>query len=115
MDGGAVGTMTASWTDYCGEDNSTVLFGTEGVLRIYEDPAHSVILQKRSGETEYFDVDRIQTNDDQTKSGVIDLFVDHLADPEKPYISGESVLHAMRAVFAALESSETGRRVTICE
>ncbi len=115
MDGGAVGTMTASWTDYCGEDNSTVLFGTEGVLRIYEDPAHSVILQKRSGETEYYDVDRIQTNDDQTKSGVIDMFVDHLADPEKPYISGESVLHAMRAVFAALESSETGRRVTICE
>lgn len=113
MDGGAVGTMTASWTDYCGEDNSTVLFGTEGVLRVYEDPAHSVVLQKRGGETEFFDVDRIQTNDDQTRSGVIDMFVDHLLDPQKPFISGESVLSAMRAVFAAQESSETGRRVTI--
>ena len=58
-------------------------------------------------------MDRIQTNDDQTRSGVIDMFVDHLLDPQKPFISGESVLSAMRAVFAAQESSETGRRVTI--
>lgn len=113
MSGGAVGTMTASWTDYCGEDNATVLFGTEGVMRIYEDPAHSIVLQKRGGETAYFDVDRIQTNDAQTKSGIIDLFVDHLLDPSKPFISGESVLTAMRAVFAALESAETGRAVRV--
>ena len=113
MSGGAVGTMTASWTDYCGEDNSTVLFGTEGILRIYEDPAHSIVLQKRSGETEYYDVDQIQTNDAQTKSGIIDLFVDHLKDPDSPCITGESVLTAMRAVFAALESSENGCRVRI--
>ena len=115
MSGGAVGTMTASWTDYCGEDNSTVLFGTEGILRLYENPAHSVVWQKRGGETEYFDLDQIQTNDSQTKSGVIDLFVDHLEDPSKPFISGESVLPVMRAVFAALESSETGRSIRINE
>ena len=30
MSGGAVGTMTASWTYYGPEDNSTVLYGTEG-------------------------------------------------------------------------------------
>ena len=113
LEGGAVGTMTASWTDYCGEDNSTVLFGTEGVMRIYEDPAHSVVLNRRGGGTEYYDVDKIQTNDAQTKSGVIDLFVDHLADPSKPFISAESVVTAMRAVFAALESSETGRSVRV--
>ena len=113
LSGGAIGTMTASWTDYCGEDNSTVLFGTEGVLRIYEDPAHSVVLQRRGGETEYFDVDAIQTNDAQTRSGVIDMFVEHLLDPSRPYISGESVLTAMRAVFGALESSETGRAVRV--
>lgn len=115
MSGGAVGTMNVSWTDYCGEENSTVLFGTEGVLRLYEDPAHSVVLQKRGGKTEYFDVGQIQTNDSQTKSGIIDMFVDHLEDPGKPFISGDSVLTAMRAVFAALESSETGRRIRINE
>ena len=115
LSGGALGTMTASWTDYCGEDNSSVFYGTEGVMRVYEDPAHSVVLQRKNGGTEYFDVDRIQTNDAQTKSGVIDMFVDHLMDPDKPYISGESVLWAMRAVFAAQESSDRGCAVTINE
>ena len=113
LSGGALGTMTASWTDYCGEDNSTVLFGTEGVLRVYEDPEHSIVLNRRDGTTEYFDVDRIQTNDAQTKSGVIDMFVDHLLDPGKPCITAESVLWAMRAVFAALESSEKGFAVHV--
>ena len=113
LDGGAMGTMTASWTDYAGEDNSTVIFGTEGVLRIYENPDHSIVLNKRGGETVYYDVDKIQTNDDQTKSGIIDMFVDHLRQPEKPYISGESVLTAMRAVFAAVESSEKGCAVSV--
>ena len=113
MSGGAVGTVIASWTHYCGEDNSTVLYGTEGVLRIYEDPAHSLVLQHRGGGTEYFDLDAIQTNDAQTRSGVIDLFIDHLLHPELPCISGESVLTAMRAVFAAVESSEKGCTVRI--
>lgn len=115
LSGGTVGTMTASWTDYCGEDNSTVLYGTQGVLRLYADPQHSVVLHKRGGETAYFDVDKIQTNDEQTKSGVIDMFVDHLLCPEKPYISGESVLTAMRAVFAAAESSQTGKTVRVVQ
>ena len=35
MDGGAMGTMTVSWTDYGKEDNSTVIWGTEGVLLRY--------------------------------------------------------------------------------
>ncbi len=115
LSGGAEGMMGVSWTDYWGEDNSTVLYGTEGVMRIYEDPAHSIVLQKRGAGEEYFDLDRMQTNDAQSKSGVIDLFVDHLIDPEKPFISGESVLTAMRAVFAAEESSRTGRAVRVNE
>ncbi len=113
LSGGAVGTMTASWTDYAGEDNSTVIYGTEGVLSLYRDPDHSVVLENKGGGREYYDVDRIQTNDDQTKSGAIDMFVEHLLDGTKPYISGESVLTAMRAVFAAEESARTGRTVGV--
>ena len=75
-------------------------------MKIYEDPNHSIVLSRRGGTAEYFDTDRIQTNDAQTKSGVIDMFVDHLLDSRKPFISGESVLWAMRAVFVALESSD---------
>ena len=32
MADGVIGTMTASWTYYAAEDNSTVIYGTEGVL-----------------------------------------------------------------------------------
>lgn len=113
MSGGAVGTMTASWTYYGPEDNSTVLYGTEGVMRVYDDPAHSIVIDRRDGERELYDVEAIQTNDNQTASGVIDAFVDGLVRGEKPLISGESVLPAMRAVFASIESSRTGRTVAV--
>lgn len=115
MDGGALGTMTASWTYYGPEDNSTVIYGTEGVMRIYDDPAHSIELDLRGGETEYYDVEAIQTNDNQTASGVIDAFVDCLERGAEPPVSGESVLAAMRAVFACVESSRTGRTVEVAQ
>ena len=113
LSGGAFGTMTASWTYYGAEDNSTVIWGTEGVLRIYDHPDHTLVLHKKSGEVEYYDVDQIQTNDNQTASGVIDMFIDCIKDENAPYITGESALKAMRAVFGAIESSEKGCAVKV--
>jgi predicted dehydrogenase len=113
MDGGAVGTMTASWTCYGPEDNSTVLYGTEGIMRIYDDPEYSIIIQKKDGTEINYQVDQIQTNDNQTKSGVIDLWMESLIEQKPPEISGEEALSAMKAVFAAMESSETGQRIVI--
>jgi predicted dehydrogenase len=84
-------------------------------MRIYDDPKHSIGLKKKGGETKFFDVEQIQTNDNQTKSGVIDLWIDCLKTGKQPEIAGESVLSAMRAVFASMESSETGRAVDIPE
>lgn len=115
MDGGAMGTMTASWTYYGPEDNSTVLYGTKGVIRIYADPVHSIEVDLKNGETEYYDVEAIQTNDNQTASGVIDAFVDCLGRDVEPSVTGESVLAAMRAVFASIESSKAGRTVEIAQ
>ena len=113
MADGVIGTMTASWTYYAAEDNSTVVYGTEGEMRIYDDPAHSIVLKKKGEAPKYFDVEQIQTNDSQTKSGVIDLWIDCLLTGKESPISGESVLSAMRAVFASMESSETGKAVDI--
>lgn len=115
LSGGAYGTMTASWTYYAAEDNSTILYGTKGTMRIYDDPAHSIVVNKSSGETEYYDVEQIQTNDNQTKSGIIDLWMEALVQDKEPEISGESALSAMRAVFASLVSSEKGCTVEIPE
>ena len=113
MSGGTVGTMTASWTYYGAEDNSTVLYGTEGVMRIYDDPTYSIVVIKKNGERVYLNIDQIQTNDNQTSSGVIDLWMVSLTTNTAPEISGEEALNAMRAVFACVESAETGRRITL--
>lgn len=113
MSGGAMGTMTASWTYYGPEDNSTVIYGTGGIMRIYDDPVHSIQIDRANGERELYDVEAIQTNDNQTASGVIDAFVSCLVNDTEPAVTGEGVLPAMRAVFACIESSATGQTVTI--
>ena len=113
LEGGAIGTMTASWTYYAAEDNTTVIYGTKGMLRLYDDPVYSVQLFTAEGEKVLYEIDQIQTNDNQTKSGIIDLFVESLVEQKEPEISGESVLSAMRAVFGSIESSETGKAVRV--
>ena len=92
MENGCIGTMTASWTCYGAEDNSTILYGTKGVMKIYSDPAHSIVVELKGGEKICYDLDKIQTNDNQTKSGVIDLFMDCLVHNTPPEISGEEAL-----------------------
>jgi len=114
MDGGAIGTMTASWTYYSAEDNTTVIYGTKGMLRLYDDPKYSVQLINADGTRIDYQIDQIQTNDNQTASGVIDLFVKSIKENTPPEISGESVFQAMKAVFASIESSNTGCAVK-CE
>ncbi len=83
------------------------------MLRLYDDPKYSVQLFTADGEKVMYEVDQIQTNDNQTKSGIIDLFVESLVEDKAPEISGESVLSAMRAVFGSIESSETGKSVKV--
>lgn len=113
MQNGIIGTMTASWTYYGEEDNSTVLYGTEGIMKIYDNPAFSIEIIGRNGEKAYYDVEKIQTNDNQTKSGIIDAFIECIIENKESLISGRSVLDAMRAVFGSLESAETGKTVKV--
>ena len=115
MSGGIMGTMTASWTYYGAEDNSTILYGDKGIMRIYDDPDHSIVVKLADGSKIMYDVEQIQTNDNQTKSGVIDLWMNCLTTNTPPEISGESALYAMRAIFASIRSSETGQTVAIPE
>lgn len=113
MKSGVLGTMTASWTYYGEEDNSTYIYGTEGIMKIYDNPNYSITITKRDGTKVLFDIDKIQTNDNQTKSGIIDAFVEALLEKKEPEISGESVLRAMKAVFASIESSEQNKTIKI--
>jgi predicted dehydrogenase len=113
LSGGAVGTMAISWTSYGAEDNSTVLYGTRGIMRLYSDPTYSIKVTTRERENVLYQMDGIQTNEKQTMSGVIDTFVNCLIEDREPEITGESVLKSMRVVFASIESSKTGRVVKV--
>ena len=113
MENGIVGTMTASWTYYAAEDNTTVIYGTKGELRLYDDPKYSVQQINADGTRIDYQIDQIQTNDNQTASGIIDLFVDCLVENKAPEISGADVLHAMKAVFASIESSAKGCAIEV--
>lgn len=113
MKNGIVGTMTASWTYYGPEDNSTVLYGNRGIMRIYDDPTYSIKVLLHNGEKINYELEGIQTNDNQTKSGVVDLFIDSIMNDRETELSGKAALKAMRVVFASVESSHTGRTITI--
>ena len=114
MRSGAIGTMTASWTYYgAAEDNNTVIYGTEGVLHIYDHPDYTLYIQKRNGERIYYEMDKLITNELQFSSGVIDEFVSAIVDGRESCISGRDVMMALKAVFASVRSSETGETVVI--
>jgi len=110
---GAIGTMTASWTNYGEEDNSTVVYCTKGVVKICSDKEYPVIVEKINGDKVFYKVGNIQTNDNQTKSGVIDAFIDSVISGKEPAVSGEDGLKAMQVVFACVESAEKGETVRI--
>lgn len=117
MENGAVGTMTASWTYYGREDNSTILYGTKGVIKIYDDEKSSIRVQMKNGEQIIYQLDQMQTNDDggQSKTGVMESFIDCILNDKDPVISAESVMSAMGAVFTAVQSAQEGKRLEVAE
>ncbi len=107
MSSGVIGTMTASWTYYGGQDNSTVFYGTEGTMKIYENPDRPLEVVHRDGSRDGYDFE--QTD----RSGVIDAFVKAVETGSASPVSPESALSAMRAVFDSIKSSETGHSVSV--
>lgn len=110
---GTIGTVTTSWTHYGEECNASILYCQKGIMRLYADPAYSLEIVHDNGERERFALDVMQTNEDeqQASSGVIDTFIQGLASGEPTVLDAENILGSMRAVFACLESAQTGRAV----
>lgn len=112
---GAMGTITASWTHAPGEDNSTILYCEHGILKMGTDPEHPVIVELRTGEVETYDVGGIATNEEggQTKSGVVDAFIEAIQTDTEPVVPGAEGEKALRVVLAAIQSAEEKRSITI--
>jgi predicted dehydrogenase len=67
----------------------------------------------KDGKQEQIKAESIQTNDNQTKSGIIDLFIKTIQEGKPAEISGEEGLEALRIVFACLESSSAGKKIVL--
>lgn len=112
---GALGSLTASWTHNPGEDNATTLFGTKGIMRLGSDPRFSVVVELATGEKQYFEAGKIQTNESggQSDSGVIREFISCIRDNRPPAISGTEGRRALAVILACLKSAETKQFVTV--
>lgn len=116
---GAIGMLHASWTLYGNsEDNSTRIYGSKGILKIYEDPDYSLIFEHKNGEVEKYQLDMIANNKDQSdelfvSTGVIDHFINSIQGKTRCIITGDEAFKSMKVVFAAEESDKTGQKITL--
>lgn len=111
---GIVGTLAASWS-YKREDNSTVIYAEKAVLRLEDDPTHSLVVQYATGETVRYELGKIQSNDSggQTGSHVIDHFVTSILEDKEVLVDGNEGKNSLMVILGALESNETKKIVNI--
>ncbi len=102
---GIMGTMTASWTNYGEEENSTVIYCTGGTIELFCDNDHQICVRTKEGNCSYFDSENIQTNDRQTNSGVIDSFIGSIEKGTQPEVSGYDGRESVRVILACCESA----------
>ncbi|MGG1575039.1 Gfo/Idh/MocA family protein [Fictibacillus sp. NRS-1165] len=114
-DKGVIGTLAASWSYVSGGDNSTVIYGEKGILRLEDDPNYSLVVQYQTGETVNYVLERIQSNEKggQTQSHVIDHFTDCVLNGQPPLITGEEGMKSLDVILAAIESNETKQIVKV--
>ena len=110
---GSIGTGSFSWTYYGEEDNSTILYCERGILKIYHNENNQLELITNDGEKVLYQLENIQTNENQTNSRVIDAFIECIRLDQTPLVTGNDAIASLKVILAILESAETNRVVTI--
>lgn len=113
MRGGMTGTMHVSWCNYGSEDNSTILYGEKGVMKIFGDFPDDMVLEMKDGSRVKYHVGNIATNSNQIKSGIIDEFVRAITTGTPPLITGEDGHFTLATLVAGIESSRIGQWVKV--
>ncbi|WP_046174865.1 Gfo/Idh/MocA family protein [Domibacillus indicus] len=108
-EGGIIGTLAASWAYNRGEDNATIIYGEKAILRLEDDPAHSLVVQYTNGETLKYELGQIQSNAEgaQHNSYVVEQFVNSILYDQDPLVTGEEGMKSLEVILAALQSHET--------
>lgn len=114
---GIIGTLAASWSYNGKEDNSTIIYGENGILRLEDDPDYSLVVQYKNGEVVNYKLSAIQSNDEggQTNSHVIDNFVESILNDQEPPVTGEEGMKSLLVILAAFEAAQTKKVVPLTE
>ncbi|WP_142830431.1 Gfo/Idh/MocA family protein [Planococcus soli] len=110
---GRIGNAAFSWTYYGEEDNSTIVYCEKGIMKIYHNDQYQLEIIMQSGEKINYELEAIQTNDNQTPSGVIDAFVEAIRLDQEPIVTGEDALKSLKVILGIMEAAETSQVVTI--
>lgn len=113
MRSGAIGVGIFSWTYYGEEDNSTIIYLEKGIIKIYNEPKYQIKIVGADGEIISFEVEAIQTNDNQTKSGVIDSFIECIKNNSLPPVNAIDGVESIKVVNALMKSIEERREIEI--
>ncbi|WHY83883.1 Gfo/Idh/MocA family oxidoreductase [Neobacillus novalis] len=95
---GRLGTAAFSWTYYGSEDNSTTIYCQKGIIKIYHHPKNQLIIEMKDGGVVNYELEPIQTNDNQTSTGVIDSFIDSILQDKEPAVTGEQALASLKVI-----------------
>ncbi len=112
-DRGVIGSIIVSWTAYGGEENDTVLYCEDGVLKIGTDPEFGVIVEYRNGNRELHKVGAMATNRAQVASGIIDSFTEAIQRNRPAPIDAVEGYRCLDVILAAMEAARRGRAVRI--
>ncbi|MBY0148422.1 Gfo/Idh/MocA family protein [Neobacillus niacini] len=112
---GIIGTLAASWAYKGKEDNSTIIYGEKGILRLEDDPVNSLVVQYANGEIVNYQLGKIQSNEagGQNNSRVIDQFAAAVIEGHEVPVTGEEGMKSLEVILAALESNETKQIVRV--
>lgn len=113
MENGLPGIMNFSWTNYGGEDNGSTIYGTKGVMKIFGDYVDDIVLEMRDGVQVKYSVGAIQTNQNQTKSGVIDEFIASIIEKREPIVTGTDGHNTLAVIETAMKSAQEHRWLDI--
>ncbi len=110
---GIPGTMIVSWTNYGVEDNSTVIYGTKGTMKIFASELDDIVVDLRDGTSARHHVSPMSTNTAQLASGIIDAFIKTILEGGEPPVTGLDGRNTLACLEAAKKSSEAGTWVEV--
>jgi UDP-N-acetylglucosamine 3-dehydrogenase len=112
-DGGVIGSMILSWTNYGVEENYTVIYCQKGVLALGVDPTYGVVVSYSNGDRELHKVGEMSTNEKQVPSGIIDSFTKSILSNTPPEIDGMEGYKSLDVILTAMEAGHQGRILKI--